>query len=560
MASDTLTAETRIETDPSDPYARAAQTFPRLSEEMSARLARYGAEERLPAGTFVFSRGDRGVDFFFVLDGSIEIFELDDYGQPSVIHVHHARQFAGELDLFNNREILVSARASIDSRVIRVKRPDFRRLVSAEPDIGEIIMRAFILRRVGLISRGHGGVVLIGPGHAADMLRLQRFLRRNVYPHRLLDTEHDPGADGFLECFKLTAQDLPVVITPDHRVLRNPASARLADDLGLTERLDPTHVYAVAVVGAGPAGLAAAVYAASEGLDTIVIEGTAPGGQAGTSSKIENYLGFPTGISGQALAGRAQIQAQKFGARLAISRNVTALDCEAHPYTLTLEDGQTIRACTIVVATGARYRKLALLNYERFEGQGIHYAATAMEANLCTGEEVIVVGGGNSAGQAAMFLSRAAAHVHILVRGDGLADTMSDYLVQRIDQSPKITLHPRTEITALDGDTLLRRVTWTDRRSGQSETRAIGNVFVMIGAAPNTDWLDGCLTLDAKGFVITGRDEMGKALISPYVTTRAGVFAVGDVRAGSIKRVASGVGEGSAVVAAIHQFLSPGVA
>jgi thioredoxin reductase (NADPH) len=560
MASNAFTADTRTETDPSDPYARTAQTFPKLSEEMAARIARYGTEERLAAGTHVFTRGERSVDFFFVIDGSIEIFDLDDDGKPNVFHVHGTRQFTGELDLFNNREILVSGRAGTDSRAIRVKRADFRRLVSAEPDIGEIIMRAFILRRVGLISRGQGGVVLIGPGHSGDMLRLQRFLRRNGYPHRLLDTELDPDADGFLDCFELTAQDLPVVITPDHRVLRNPATARLADDLGLTEHLDPTHVYAVAVVGAGPAGLAAAVYSASEGLDTIVVEGTAPGGQAGTSSKIENYLGFPTGISGQALAGRAQIQAQKFGARLAISRNVKALDCESHPYTLKLDDGQTIRACAVVIATGARYRKLQLPNYDRFEGQGIHYAATAMEANLCSGEEVVVVGGGNSAGQAAVFLSRVAKHVHILVRAKGLADTMSDYLVQRIDQSPKITLRPRTEIAALDGDTLLRRVTWVDRTSGQSETRAIGNVFVMIGAEPNTDWLDGCLNLDAKGFVIIGRDAEGKALASAYATTRPGVFAVGDVRAGSIKRVASGVGEGSAVVAAIHQFLSPGAA
>jgi thioredoxin reductase (NADPH) len=552
--------ETATSADPSDPYSRPAQIFPRLSEEMAARVAGYGTEERLAGGTHVFTRGERSVDFFLVLDGNIEIFDLDDYGQPNVFTVHNERQFTGELDLFNDRVVLVSGRTGLDSRVVRGKRANFRRLVSAEPDIGEIIMRAFILRRVGLISRGQGGVVVIGPGHSGDMLRLQRFLQRNGYPHRLLDTEQDPDADGFLDCFELMPQDLPVVITPDHRVLRNPRTTQLADDLGLTEHLDPTHVYDVVVVGAGPAGLAAAVYAASEGLDTIVVEGTAPGGQAGTSSKIENYLGFPTGISGQALAGRAQIQAQKFGARLAISRNVATLDCDAHPYTLKLEDGQSLRACAVVVATGARYRKLALPNFDRFEGQGIHYAATAMEARLCTNEEVIVVGGGNSAGQAAVFLSRTARHVHIMVRAGNLSDTLSDYLVQRIDQSPKITLHVRTEITELDGDTLLRRVTWTDRSSGKGETHAIGNIFVMIGAEPNTDWLNGCLTLDGKGFVITGRDAEGKALDSPYVTTRPGVFAVGDVRSGSIKRVASGVGEGSAVVAAIHGFLNPGVA
>ncbi len=310
------------------------------------------------------------------------------------------------------------------------------------------------------------------------------------------------------------------------------------------------------MVGAGPAGLAAAVYAASEGLDTIVVEGAAPGGQAGTSSKIENYLGFPTGISGQALAGRAQVQAQKFGARLAISREVAAIDCETHPFRLRLDDGGTIRARAVVIATGARYRKLDVANYERFEGQGIHYAATAMEAHLCTNEEVVVVGGGNSAGQAAVFLSRTAAHVHIMVRARGFAATMSDYLVRRIETSPRITLHTQTEITGLAGERYLREVTWMDRASGVAETRAISNVFVMIGAEPNTAWLQGCLDLDEKGFVKTGLDGSGGALTSPFQTTLPGLYAVGDVRSGSVKRVASGVGEGSVVIQAVHGFLA----
>ncbi len=350
-----------------------------------------------------------------------------------------------------------------------------------------------------------------------------------------------------------------MVIADCQHVLRSPNNAELADALGLSERLDPTHAWDVAIVGAGPAGLASAVYAASEGLDTIVIEGLAPGGQAGTSSKIENYLGFPTGISGQALAGRAQIQAQKFGAHLEISRNAAALDCSGSPFHLTLDDGQVVKARAIVVATGARYRKLDVPNYERFEGQGIHYAATAMEAQLCAGEEVIVVGGGNSAGQAAMFLTRHAAHVHILVRADGLAATMSDYLVQRILQSPRCTLHhAHTEITGLEE----RRggcasVTWTHVRDPKSETRQVGNVFVLIGAQPNTAWLDGCLELDGQGFVRTGKGPDGAPLPSPYMTTKPGVFAVGDVRSGSVKRVAASVGEGSVVVAAIHQYLHP---
>jgi thioredoxin reductase (NADPH) len=331
----------------------------------------------------------------------------------------------------------------------------------------------------------------------------------------------------------------------------------LADALGLTEMLDSGHVWDVGVVGGGPAGLASAVYAASEGLDTIVIEGMAPGGQAGTSSKIENYLGFPTGISGQALAGRAQIQAQKFGAHLEVSRHVAALDCSGSPFRLILDDGQVVQARSVVIATGARYRKLDVENYARFEGQGIHYAATAMEAQLCGGQEVIVVGGGNSAGQAAMFLTRHCAHVHILVRGDGLAATMSDYLVQRIEQSPRCTLHTHSEITGLDGDERLRSVTVSDLREGRSETRAVSNVFAMIGAEPNTAWLNGCLELDGQGFVRTGKGLDGQPLPSPFMTTRPGVFAVGDVRSGSIKRVAASVGEGSVVVAAIHHFLHP---
>jgi thioredoxin reductase (NADPH) len=541
-----------LELDPADPYVRRTQTFPQLSLEMTARVRAYGSEERVPAGTMLFRRGERGVDFFLVLEGKVEIYNEDESGRPDVVTVHGEREFTGELDLFNNREVLVSCRTVADSRVIRIKRADFRRLVTAESDIGEIIMRAFVLRRVGLIRHVHGGAVLIGPGHGADTLRLQRFLMRNGYPHRVFDTERDPAAHGFLDCFGIVPDQLPVVII-DRKILRNPDLPSLADELGLAETVDPQRVYDVAVVGAGPAGLAAAVYAASEGLATIVIEGLAPGGQAGTSSKIENYLGFPTGISGLALAGRAQIQAQKFGARLAISRHARAIDCKEMPYRVLLEDGQTVTTRVVVVATGARYRKLDIANYARFEGQGIHYAATAMEAQLCTGEEVIVVGGGNSAGQAAIFLSRVARHVHMLVRADGLAATMSDYLVQRIDQTSRITLHANTEITSLEGDERLRRVGWTNRRTGVTDQHDIANVFLMIGAAPNTEWLNGCLALDAAGFVRTGVDVQS---VSPFATSLPGIFAVGDVRAGSVKRVASGVGEGSVVIQAVHQFLA----
>ena len=333
------------------------------------------------------------------------------------------------------------------------------------------------------------------------------------------------------------------------QTLRRPSNGQVADALGLTVELDSAHVHDVAVVGGGPAGLASAVYAASEGLDTIVVESIAPGGQAGTSSKIENYLGFPTGISGQALAGRAQVQAQKFGARLLISRDAVGLDCSATPFTVRLDDGTEIRSRAVVVATGARYRKLDLPGYAALEGNGIYYAATNMEAGLCAGQEVVVVGGGNSAGQAAIYLARSAGHVHILVRGKGLADTMSRYLIDRIEASDRITLHPFTEVTELEGERHLTGLSWTDRRTGETSRRGVGALFVMIGEVPSTDWLDGCLDLDPAGFVRTGSGE------TFFCSSRPGIFAVGDVRSGSVKRVASGVGEGSVVVSSIHRYL-----
>ncbi|HEX4153947.1 MAG TPA: FAD-dependent oxidoreductase [Steroidobacteraceae bacterium] len=542
--------------DPDDPYARAAQTFPSLNPEMAARVARFGSDEAVPAGALLFERGQRGVDFFLILSGAVEIFETDVCGKPNVITVHTEREFTGEMDLFNDRQVLASARAKEESRVARVKRADFRRLVTSEPDIGEIIMRAFILRRVGLIRHSHA-IALVGPGHGADTLRIRGFMTRNGYPHWVLNTEADPAAAGFLECFHLSQDQLPVLILPGGVLLKNPSNAALAEALGLVETLDEQLTYDIAVVGAGPAGLAAAVYAASEGLTTLVLESIAPGGQAGTSSKIENYLGFPTGISGQALAGRAQSQAQKFGARLAIARSVTGIDCSSHPYRLQLDGVQQVKARSVVIASGARYRKLDLPDYEKYEGHGIHYAATAMEAQLCGGEEVAVVGAGNSAGQAAVFLSRAVRHVHMIVRAGGLAATMSDYLVQRIASSPRISVHANSEVTELGGEPALKEVAWTNRRSGERTLKPIGNLFVMIGAEPNTEWLAGCLALDPKGFVRTGRDESGEALDSPFATTKQGIFAIGDVRAGSVKRVASSVGEGAVVVASVHQFLNP---
>ena len=534
--------------DPADPYQREAQTFPSLSDEMAARVASFGAEEGLHDGALLFRRGDRSVDFFLCMGGAIEIVDTDVNGRECVVHTHVPRQFTGELDLFNDRTILVTGRAKGETRVVRVGRAEFRRMMAAEPDIGEIVMRAFILRRVGMLLHGTAGVALVGPAHAADTARIETFLSRNALPHRRIDTETDSDAAGFMECFALSDADLPVVVA-DGRALRNPSNAQLADALGLASAVDPEHVHDVAVVGAGPAGLASAVYAASEGLDTIVIESIAPGGQAGTSSKIENYLGFPTGISGQALAGRAQVQAQKFGARLLVSRSAAGIDCDARPYTIRLDDGATLKAHAVVVATGARYRKLDLPLYAELEGNGIYYAATAMEAGLCANQTAVVIGGGNSAGQAAIYLSRTAGHVHMLVRGPGLAATMSRYLIERIEASDRITLHPFTEVTELEGDKHLRALTWTNRRSGARERHEVGALFVMIGAQPNTDWLDGCVELDTAGFVKTGSGE------TFFCSSAHGVFAVGDVRSGSVKRVASGVGEGSVVVSAIHRYL-----
>lgn len=560
--------------NPSDPYLRQAQTFPRLTAEQVARASAFGTVEELPAGAVLFARGDRTVDFFVVLRGRIEIYEPGPDGTPHVITAHAERQFTGELDLFNDRDILVGGRIGAGGgQVARLTRPQFRRLLAAEPDIGEVVMRAFILRRVAFIEHGQAGVTLIASRHegVGDSLRIQRFLGRNGYPVRVLDVDR-PGAEGdearaMMAAHAFGPGDLPVVVCGQDRVLRNPGNPELGACLGLSEQIALDAVFDVAVVGAGPAGLASAVYAASEGLSTLVLEAEAPGGQAATSSRIENYLGFPTGISGGALAGRAQIQAQKFGARIAVPRQVVRLDCAVRPYALHLDDGTAVHARAVVIATGASYRKLDhLANFDRFSGgNGIHWAATAIEAGLCEREEVIVVGGGNSAGQAAVFLSRHAAHVHILVRSEGLAASMSDYLVGRIEASERITLHTETEITALLGERHLEQVEWTNRRTGAAEERDIHNVFLMLGAVPNTGWLGGCgVQLDRQGFVQVGAnaaepgDEALWARRIPNLleTSRPGIFAVGDVRAGSVKRVASAVGEGSVVVSSVHQVLA----
>ncbi|QDV38928.1 FAD-dependent oxidoreductase [Tautonia plasticadhaerens] len=553
-------AEEAAPPDLNDAYQRRAEIFPRLSADQILRASRFGSIEPTPVGTTLFRRGERSVDFFIVLEGCIEILAHDCDG-PHVVTVHGDRQFTGELDLFNDRKILVDGRMGADGRVIRIPRLEFRKLLLAEPDIGDVIMRAFILRRKGLIDHEQASVTLIASQLCPDGLRIERFLRRNGYPVRSLDADASDHARAALDGLGLAPGCGPVVFCPDDEVLRNPSNAELAECLGLAEGFDPGCSYDVAVVGAGPSGLAAAVYAASEGLSTLVIEAEAPGGQAGTSSKIENYLGFPTGLSGQSLAGRAQVQAMKFGAKIVLPRTVVGIDCDVHPYRILLEDGGVALARTVVIACGARYRGLDLPEARSYEGVGIHYAATSLESRLCADEEVVVVGGGNSAGQAAVFLSNHAKHVHMLVRGHRLADSMSDYLVGRIEASARITLRTCTEISGLGGDRHLESVTWRHRDTGEQEARPIRHVFLMIGAAPNSGWLPGCLTLDAKGFVRVGGhvgpDDGWPLERPPHIleSSRPGIFAVGDIRADSVKRVASAVGEGSIAVQFIHRVL-----
>lgn len=547
--------------DPSDPYVRERQTFPILSEDYIERIKAFGNEEDLPKGTVLFEYGDRTVDFFVILQGNIEIYEHRMDGE-AIITVHGENQFTGEIDLFNDRQILVGGRMGEDGRVIRINRANFKRLITSEPDISEIVMRAFILRRVGLISHKQGSVTLLCEDQSADAMRIERFLKRNGYPVEKLLCDNGQNKE-ILDKYDLDRNDLPaVLIHLGEKIVKKPTNYQLAACLGLEEELDQNKVFDVAIVGGGPAGLSAAVYAASEGLETVLLEQEAPGGQASTSSKIENYLGFPTGVSGQALAGRAQIQAMKFGAKIILPYAITGIDCNTWPYSLQLCNKANVKAKSVIVASGAKYRKLDLENGEEFDNAGVYYAATPMEGEICKNEDVIIVGGGNSAGQAAVFLSNHAKHVHILIRRDSLVDTMSEYLISRIEASPKITLHPHTEISELSGDHHLEQVGITNRQTKEAETKDIRHVFLMIGAAPNTDWIKDCVKLDDKGFICTGIDlanyDKWTLPRSPMMleTSQPGVYAVGDVRSNSIKRVASSVGEGAMSVSHVHQFIA----
>jgi thioredoxin reductase (NADPH) len=542
---------------------RREQMFPRLTDAQISRVARFGEKRRVSRGQILFDQGDAQPRFYVVLSGELEIVQPVD-GSEAPITVHVPGEFTGEVNMLSGRRSLVRARMRDDGEVLVVSAEALRSIVQSDFELSELLLRAFILRRVALIARRQGDTVLIGSTHSAATLRIREFLTRNAHPHAFLDLDKDPSVQDLFDRFHLTADDIPVLICRWEKVLRRPSNEEVADCLGLNASFDPAAVHDLVVVGAGPAGLAAAVYGASEGLDVLVLETNAPGGQAGSSSKIENYLGFPTGISGQALAGRAYTQAQKFGAQVAIARSAVTLRCDRRPYEVDLSGGQTVRARSVVIATGAQYRKLALPELPRFEGVGVYYLATNIEAQLCQGERVIVVGGGNSAGQAAVYLSGFVERVDVLVRGRGLADTMSRYLIRRIEESPNITLRPYTEVVALLGGDRLEQVRIRDSRAATEETLPVRHVFLMTGASPNTEWLRGCVAVDDKGFVRTGqdlsRDDLADWPLSrpPLLleTSRPGIFAVGDVRANSVKRVASAVGEGSISVQLVHRVLA----
>ena len=543
--------------------SRLEKIFPKLTQAQIGRIAAYGRTRSVQTGDILIEQGDTSMPFFVVVTGEVEI--VRPFGaHETLITIHGNGQFTGDVNMLSGRRSLVRARASKPSEVIELDHKDLLRLVQNDAELSDILMRAFILRRVELIAAGVGDIVLIGSVHSAGTLRIKEFLMRNGHPYSYVDLEQDPDVQNLLDSFQIVASDVPVLICQGQLVLRNPGNQQIADCLGFNETIDQTQLRDLVVIGAGPSGLAAAVYGASEGLDVVVLETSSPGGQAGSSSKIENYLGFPTGISGQDLAGRAYMQAQKFGAKLLIAR-ATRIVCDHSPYIIEAENGARIPARTILIATGAQYRKLPLKNLSQFEGAGVYYGATFVERQLCSGEEVIVIGGGNSAGQAAVFLAQTTKRVYVLVRSAGLATSMSRYLIRRIEESPNVIVKPYTEIIALEGNLSLDSVRWRNNKTGQIENHSIKRIFVMTGADPNTGWLNGCLVLDTKGFIKTGPDLSPENLSAtgwslkrqPYLleTSLPGVFAAGDVRGGSIKRVASAVGEGSTVISFVHKII-----
>jgi thioredoxin reductase (NADPH) len=547
------------------PVEHSAAMFPRLDRAAIAKLEHLGKRRHAKAGELLFEVGDRNSPIFVLLGGGIEIVSPWREGE-AIVTVHEPGEFTGEISVLTGQRALVRGRAVADSELLEIDRSSLKKIVETDAELGEVFLRAFLHRRAQLVQRGLGDTVLVGSSHSADTLRLREFITRSGYPFHYLDVETEPSVQEILDRFAVQATEIPVLLRCQAPALRNPTNAQVAAALGLNPELAAKKVHDVVVVGAGPSGLAAAVYAASEGLDVVVLESGAPGGQAGTSSRIENYLGFPNGVSGQELTARAFAQARKFGAEVLLATQVRRLDCAKRPFAIELADGARVAARCVIVATGAFYRKPECRELPRFEGNGVYYAATHVEAQLCKDEEVAIVGAGNSAGQAAVFLSARAKHVHMLVRGAGLADSMSRYLIARIEESPTITLRVRTQIEKLEGAECLERVTWRDATTKAAETREIHHLFLMTGARPNTEWLDGCLELDDRGFVRTGTDLKADALAAarwplrrqpfPLETSVPGVFAVGDVRSGSVKRVASAVGEGSIAVQFVHSVLA----
>lgn len=539
--------------------------FPRLTAAQIARLAELGRRRTVRSGEVLIQAGATVVPFFVVLTGRIEIVRPDGPLEVSIAS-HGPGQFTGEINMLSGRRSLFVARVSEPGELIELSREQLLSVVQTDVELGDILLRAFILRRVELIQHGLGDAVLAGSNYCSSTLRIKEFLTRNGHPYAFIDLDRDSGVQALLDQFHVLPQDVPVLICRGEVVLRNPTNQEVADCLGFNDQVDQVALRDMVVVGAGPAGLAAAVYGASEGLNVLLVEASAPGGQAGSSSKIENYLGFPTGISGQELAGRAYTQAQKFGAQLLVARGAVRLTCDRMPYVLQLEGGGTIPARTVVIASGAAYRKPSIENLARFEGAGVYYAATFMEAQLCRNEEVVVVGSGNSAGQAAVFLGQSARRVHVAIRSAGLKATMSRYLIRRLEENPNIELHPHTELLSADGEMHLERLRWRNKETGVEETVRTRHLFIMTGAEPNTSWLHGCVAIDRSGFIRTGpdlsEDELREAawpLARPprlLETSLPGVFAVGDVRSGNIKRVASAVGEGSIAVAFVHQALA----
>ena len=539
---------------------RREQMYPTLDSLEIERVRRFGDARAFQPGDSLWTFGDVAPGLMVVIAGKVAVTERDHFDNHKPIVIHGPGNFLGELALLSGRPALVDAIAqdSVEALIIPPER--LRALMIAEAELGERIMRALILRRVAIVQAGIGGPIILGRAENGDVLRLEDFLRRNGHPHQLLNPESDAAAKVLIERFHIDPEQLPIVLCPSGQLLRNPGEDALARCLGLVRPIDPNRLYDVAVVGAGPAGLATAVYAASGGLSVVVLDCRAFGGQAGGSTRIENYLGFPTGISGMALMRRAYAQAQKFGAEIAIPDEATRLvahDAGAAGFTLNLRIGERVSARSVVLATGARYRRLDVANLDAFEASSVHYWASPVEAKLCADQEVALVGAGNSAGQAAVYLASQGAKVWMLVRRSDLGATMSRYLVERIRGLANVQVVTGATVNALSGrDGMLEAVCW-QIGAGQETRRPINHLFLFIGADPNTDWLKGSsIALDAKGFVLTGGDAGGGR--HALETTRRGVFAIGDVRANSVKRVAAAVGEGAQVVAALHSFLAAG--